>query len=145
VGRQQQMLSRRRAGRADANSLVGRRRALQQRLEELAAEIEEREQFMSSMQQLGPARRTACGHCQRGISAQVKELGQLDQQISQLDRQVGSSTQWASKTTCRMFDTIKCNYHSRNKKEVGSEVVVKLMTAIGSCKCSCEARFLDGF
>jgi hypothetical protein len=71
----------------DSDPLMRRRKMLQQRFRELAAEVEEREQFMSSMQQLQQLKEHHVAIVRGEIAAKVRELGQLDHQISQLDRQ----------------------------------------------------------
>eukprot|EP00775_Hariotina_reticulata_P013197 gene13197-13328_t len=75
---------------ADSDPLLRRRKMLQQRFQEVAAEIEEREEFISTMQQLGQLKEQHVAIVRGEVAAKVRELGQLDQQISQLDMQTAT-------------------------------------------------------
>lgn len=73
---------------SESDMLRSRRHALQQRFTEAANEVAERENFVSSMQQLGKLRNDHLDVIKAEVAAKVREMGQLDGQIKELDRQL---------------------------------------------------------
>ncbi|WIA31531.1 hypothetical protein OEZ86_002422 [Tetradesmus obliquus] len=73
---------------SSSNSASGRRQLLHARFTELADEVAEREEFVSSMQQLGKLSMEHMAVVRGEVAAKVQEMRQLDEQIKQLDTQV---------------------------------------------------------
>lgn len=79
-------------GQAGDTSISSRRTALQQRFHEVATEVEERGQFIASMQQAGGLQASHVGIVKSQVAAKVQEMEQLDDQIRELDRQLQSNS-----------------------------------------------------
>lgn len=72
---------------SSTSSTSGRRRLLHARFTELADEVAEREEFVSSMQQLGKLSMEHAAIVRGEVAAKVQEMKQLDEQIKLLDKQ----------------------------------------------------------